>query len=140
MAVFLLGGGLSFSKEITEEMEADMIAKLFFRNVAGFVRPLQQVMADGRADEVITKTMVGLVPGDPKEPPVKIAAPIVAIAGSDDSIVSPRDVQDLQTRTTERFYSHLLPGDHEFLIDREREITHIVDSHLTSLLAAKTTS
>nr|AAF62885.1 EpoF [Sorangium cellulosum] len=140
LAVFALGGSLISSSEITPEMETDIIAKLFFRNAAGFVRSTQQVQADARADKVITDTMVAPAPGDSKEPPSKIAVPIVAIAGSDDVIVPPSDVQDLQSRTTERFYMHLLPGDHEFLVDRGREIMHIVDSHLNPLLAARTTS
>ncbi|KYF94033.1 hypothetical protein BE20_07670 [Sorangium cellulosum] len=139
LAVFTLGGSLISSSEITPEMETDIIAKLFFRNAAGFVRSTQQVQADARADKVITDTMVAPAPGDSKEPPVKIAVPIVAIAGSDDVIVPPSDVQDLQSRTTERFYMHLLPGDHEFLVDRGSEIMHIVDSHLNPLLAARTT-
>ncbi|WP_437873438.1 SDR family NAD(P)-dependent oxidoreductase [Sorangium sp. So ce363] len=142
LALFLVGGSLTISsnaKERALEAKAQEIwAKLLFGNVEGYTRPFQQVQADGRADIDIADAM-GLVPADSTVPPPAIAAPIMAIAGADDTLISLRDVQDLELCTTGGFTMHLLPGDHDFIAERNSEIIHLIDEHLDELLPTKVT-
>jgi polyketide synthase 12/epothilone polyketide synthase D len=132
-ALFMLGGGLN-SLPINADMAAELLGKYFLiEQAAGQVRPTLQNHSDSRIDLAITDSM-GLLLDDPKSPPSRLATPIVAVAGTNDGIMPPGDVQDLEFRTTGRFYIHFLPGDHQFLIEREPEIMQIVDSYLEPLL------
>jgi len=133
LALFMLGGSLILSP-ITPEMAASLLAKGFFRDVTGHARPAQQVRSDFRADAAIAGD-VEVIRGDSKEPLLNAAVPIIAVAGSDDVFMPPSNIQDLKFSTKGRFCIHLLPGDHEFLIDRNSDLMQIVGSHLDDLLS-----
>jgi polyketide synthase 12/epothilone polyketide synthase D len=139
VANFLLGGSLLLGSALlarwhfTPEAEADMIARFFFENVPGYLLPTQQIRSDARMDLAITQAM-GLFPEDASAPLPRVGVPLVAIAGSEDVLVPPCDVEACAARTTSDFRMHVLPGNHEFLVERRAEIMQIVDTHLERLL------
>ena len=63
-----------------------------------------------------------------------VACPITAFAGQGDSRARPQAVADWQEHTYKEFTMHILPGDHFFLHQAQREILEIISSTLKPFL------